>query len=118
MTKKLHLHLDEDASQRSLQRALLERGHDVTRTPNEWMPITATDEEQLLGATAHGRAVFTHNINDFLSLAKEHPQHAGVILSPQNSMSLRETIAALDRLLKESDAEQWMGQIRWLNHWR
>ena len=42
------LHLDADASSRALCQALLDRGHDVTRTPNEWMPRDATDERQLL----------------------------------------------------------------------
>lgn len=45
------LHLDADTSKKSLHKALLERGHDVTRTPNEWMPLDAADETQLLGAT-------------------------------------------------------------------
>jgi hypothetical protein len=27
-------------------------------------------------------------------------------------------IAALDRILSESDAEDWIGQLRWLNQWR
>jgi hypothetical protein len=32
---------------------LVEQGHDVTRTPTDWMPRDASDEQQLLGATAH-----------------------------------------------------------------
>ena len=52
MGKKLHLHLDADTSSKALYNALLERGHDVTRTPSEWMPLDASDEGQLLGATA------------------------------------------------------------------
>ena len=64
MGKKLHLHLDADTSSKALYNALLERGHDVTRTPTEWMPLDATDEQQLLGATAQGRAIFTYNIRD------------------------------------------------------
>jgi hypothetical protein len=66
--KKLHPHLDVDASSKALHTALLERGHDVTRTPAEWMPIDASDEGQLLGATAQGRAIFTYNIRDFIVL--------------------------------------------------
>ena len=41
---KPRLHLNADASRVSLLRVLLERGHDVTRTPNEWMALDATDE--------------------------------------------------------------------------
>jgi len=58
---KPRLHLDADVSYRALQRVLLERGHDMSRTPCEWMPLDATDEEQLLLATAHGRCILTFN---------------------------------------------------------
>ena len=49
------LHLDADVSIKALQSALVACGHDVTQTPNEWMALDASDETQLLGATAHGR---------------------------------------------------------------
>jgi len=58
MTKPC-LHLNEDASIKALYKALRERGHDVTRTSNEWMPLDAADQTQLLGATAQGRILFT-----------------------------------------------------------
>ena len=118
MGKKVHLHLDADTSSKALYNALLERGHDVTRTPTEWMPLDATDEQQLLGATAQGRAIFTYNIRDFIVLGERFPQHAGIILASQQSFSLIETIDALDRVLKETEAEAWVGQTRWLNDWR
>jgi hypothetical protein len=118
MSKKLHLHLDADTSSKALHNALLERGHDVTRTPTEWMPFDASDEQQLLGATAQGRAIFTYNIRDFVVLGKRYPHHAGIILARQNSMTLNELMNALDRVLKETDANEWIGQIRWLNEWR
>lgn len=118
MSKKLHLHLDADASSKALHSALLARGHDVTRTPTQWMPLDASDEQQLLGATAQGRAIFTYNIRDFIVLGNRYPRHAGIILAFQKSMSLNETIHALDRVLCETDAEQWIGQTRWLNDWK
>ena len=118
MSKKLHLHLDADTSSKALHRALQQRGHDVTRTPTEWMPLDASDEQQLLGATAQGRAIFTYNIRDFIILGQRYPHHAGIILTRQNSMSLNELINALDCLLRETDANEWIGQTRWLNEWR
>lgn len=118
MSKKLHLHLDADTSSRSLHKALLERSHDVTRTPTDWMPLDASDEQQLLGATAQGRAIFTCNIRDFIVLGNRYPNHAGIILSFQKSMNLSGTIDALDRVLTETKAEDWVGQTRWLNDWR
>jgi hypothetical protein len=112
------LHLDADASIKALQSALAARGHDVTRTPNEWMAPDASDEMQLLGATAHGRCILTFNARDFVALAGHHPQHGGIILAAQSSWSLSELLAALDRLLSETQAEGWVGQVRWLNQWR
>jgi hypothetical protein len=118
MSKKLHLHLDADASSKALHSALLKLGHDVSRTPNSWMPIDASDEMQLLGATAQGRAIFTYNIRDFMVLGQHHPQHAGIILANQRSMGLHEMINALDHLLRETEASAWIGQTRWLNDWK
>jgi hypothetical protein len=33
-------------------------------------------------------------------------------------MSLSELIVALDRMLSETDAADWPGQVRWLSDWR
>jgi hypothetical protein len=112
------LHLDADACNKALHAALLERGHDVTRTPNEWMPREATDEQQLLGATAHGRCIFTFNVRDPVVLGQRYPRHNGIILAAQSSWTLSRLIAALDRPLSETEAAEWVGQVGWLNEWR
>lgn len=115
---KTRLHLDADVSYRALQRVLEERGHDVTRTPCEWMPLDATDEQQLLQATAHGRCILTFNIGDFMRLAQKHPAHGGIVLAQQRDWNLSSLIAGLDRMLTEISAEEWPGRVRWLNEWR
>jgi hypothetical protein len=112
---ELRLHLDADTSRVSLVRALLERGHDVTRTPNLWMALDATDEQQLLGATAQGRCIFTFNARDFIPLSRRYPHHGGIILSTQRPMP--ELLKALNHLLTTTQAEDWPGQVRWLNDW-
>ena len=112
------LHLDADASSRALHAALLARGHDVTRTPNEWMLRDAGDERQLLGATSRGRSIFSFNIRDFIPLSRRHPHHAGIILAAQSSWTLSSLIKALDRMLAETTEADWRGQLRWLNEWR
>jgi hypothetical protein len=71
-----------------------------------------------LGATAQGRCIFTFNARDFLILAERYPQHGGIILAAQRSWTLSDLIAALDRLLSETEAANWVGQVRWLNQWR
>jgi len=114
---KTKLHLDADTSSKALWKALLDHGHDVTRTPNDWMGRDAADEEQLLGATAQGRCIFTFNIRDFQALSQRYSKHAGIVLAAQSSWRLNGLIAALDRLLTETEAENWVGQVRWLNDW-
>lgn len=115
---KPRLHLDADVSYRVLHRVLLERGHDVTRTPCEWMPLYASDEVQLLQATAHGRCILTFNIGDFMHRAQKHPSHGGIILAQQKDWNLASLIAALDEMLTQTSAEEWPARVRWLNEWR
>jgi len=110
-----HLHLDADTSIKALMNALRARGHDVTRTPNDWMPADASDREQLLGATAQGRVIFTFNVRDFLVLAKKHPKHAGILLATQSRWSLAGLTDALDHALSNTEEKDWREQVRWLN---
>jgi len=98
--------------------ALAERGHDVTRTPTDWMPRDASDEQQLLGATTHGRTIFIFNVRGFLVLAKRYPRYGGIVLADQSSRTLSELIAALDDLLSETEAEGRIGEVRWPDGWR
>src|SRR4029078_10378337 len=96
---KARLHLDADASYRSLQQELQNRGHDVTRTPTSWMPFDPRDETPLLCATAQGRAIFTFNIRDFMLLSPAHPHHRGIVLAAQPSWDLSALSPDLDLLL-------------------
>ena len=112
------LHLDEDASDKRLYRALLNHNHDVTWTPNDWMPKASSDKEQLLGAMARGRILFSFNIKDFEALAEVHTEHKGLVLAARSSWTLSALIRALDRLLSETEANEWLGQTRYLNQWR
>ncbi len=115
---EVKLHLDADTSARALQNALLARGHNVTRTPNAWISSDASDEKQLMGATAQGRVIFTFNIRDFMVLAQRYPQHHGIVLAAQRRWILSDLISSLDNLLSTTTPADWIGQIRWLNQWR
>ena len=112
---KPRLHLGADASDTRIEKALLQRGHDVTRTPNEWAALDADDEEQLLGATARGRTILTFNVRHFMPLAQKNPRHAGILLAGQKGVSI--LIKALDRFFNEAAAEEMQDQVRWLNDW-
>jgi len=115
---KPRLHLDADASVKNLDRILGKRGFDVTRTPNDWLPENASDERQLQEATQRGRIIFTYNVRHFAPLAKQFPNHAGIILAHQYEWNLSRLLKAFERLLKETTAVSWHGQVRWLNDWR
>jgi hypothetical protein len=109
---KPRLHLDADTSRISLMRALLDHGYDVTRTPNDWMLMDASDEQQLLGSTAQGRCIFTFNARDFIPLVNQYPLHGGIILSGQRPMPV--LLKALLELLQQLEGEDFQGQVRWL----
>ncbi len=81
------------------------------------MPLDASDKAQMLGAMAQRRILFTFNVRDFIALAKRYPQHEGIILAAQHSWKLSDLIKALDRLLSETETDEWVGQVRWLNDW-
>lgn len=112
---KPKLHLDEDASRIALYEVLTSNGHDVTRTPNEWIKKKASDEEQLQKASERGRSVFSFNAKHFLQIAAKFPKHKGVIVSKQKSLSI--ILRALNRFFNESSAEEMEGQVRWLGDW-
>jgi len=54
-------------------------------------------------------------VRNFVALARRYPHHGGIILAAQSSWTLSGLIAALDRLLSDTRAEDWVGQVRWLN---
>jgi hypothetical protein len=82
------------------------------------MHLDTSEEQQLLGATAQGRMIFTYNIRDFRNLAKQYTHHAGILLAAQRSFSLHELIELLDKSLSTTTASEWIGQVRWLSEWQ
>ena len=113
----LKLHLDADTSIKALYTALLKRGHDVTRTPNQWISSDASDAEQFLGQLLRIVA-FLPSISETLLLWQRNtPSNKGMILAAQSSWSLSDLVTTLDHVLIESSAEDWVDQVRWLNNW-
>jgi len=113
---KPRLHLDADASRKDLHAALISKGHDVTHTPAPGLALDASDEFQLLWASAHDWVLF--NIGDFLLLSRRIPEHRGILLASQQSYTLGELITLLDRVLTGTEAEDWVSQVRWLSDWK
>ena len=90
----------------------------MTRTPTRDLPADASDEYQLLWATAQGRVIFTHNISDFIQLAGKYPNQSGIILASQSSYSLSQLITLLDRAMTTASGEEFKGRVRWLSDWK
>jgi len=112
---KPKLHLDMDTSRRDVYQELIKKGQDVTRTPNPDVGQDTSDEYQLLWATSHRRILFSFNVKDYMRLTKLHPYHSGILLANQKSTRPAQMIPVLDRILNETSAEDWIGQVHWIN---
>jgi hypothetical protein len=115
------LYTDEDVTD-DLASALRRRGYDAQSTA-EAGNLSLSDEDQLRYATERGKALFTYNIKDFISLAHQWNdqgiEHAGIILSEQFSQrQFGELLRRLLRLLDTLTADEMRQQIIYLQHFK
>lgn len=110
----IRLYLDEDVSDR-VASALRLRGFDVLSAHDveRW---GLSDQEQLRGATAEGRCVFTFNAPYFCRLhtewMRQDQEHCGIIVSDQ--LPIGEVTRRLLRLLNSISADEMRNQVYWL----
>ena len=94
MTELLRYYLDESISA-ALAGHLRARGIDTLAALEAGRAGTGiSDIEQLLFARTEGRVIVTHDY-DFISLAAQHPGHAGVLLL-HRPLSIGETLDYLE----------------------
>lgn len=72
------------------------------------------DPDHLRNATLEGRVLCTHD-SDFLRLAAEGVDHAGIAFSPQNRVSIGGWVRALRALHAWYDAERARNQVFFLS---
>ncbi len=112
------LYLDEDVHP-TLAAILRERGFDVL-TASEAGMLGKSDPEQLEFAVRQGRAVLTHNIRDYVQLARQYAEqnrtHAGIIVSDQ--LPLRVLLRRTLKLLAALSAEEMTNRFEWLSTYR
>lgn len=112
------LYLDEDVHP-TLAVILRERGFDVL-TASEAGMLEKSDPEQLELAARQGRAILTHNIRDYVQLARQYAEqnraHAGIIVSDQ--LPLRELLRRTLKLLAALSAEEMANRFEWLSNYR
>jgi uncharacterized protein with PIN domain len=71
------------------------------------------DPDHLRRATEMGRVLCTHD-QDFLRLAAEGVEHAGIAFSPQDRVSIGGWVRALRSLHARRESEQVMNQVFFL----
>ncbi|MCB9430664.1 MAG: DUF5615 family PIN-like protein [Ardenticatenaceae bacterium] len=111
---KPKLYLDEDVWT-GLSTALQKAGFDVV-TVSGLQRKGFSDEAQLAFATAQGRAILSHNIQDFAPLAvlyaEDGREHCGIIVARQfdKGVLIRRTLDLLNALT----AEQLANTLRFI----
>jgi hypothetical protein len=108
------LYLDEDVDV-LVGEMLRAYGFDVLTTL-EADRLGATDEEQIAFSTGEGRALLTHNRQDFEALALDYFDagriHAGILLAVRRPP--HELVRRLLVVLDQATAEEMTGQLRYL----
>jgi hypothetical protein len=107
----LRFHLDENVDQ-ALAEALSRRGIDVT-IPAAVNLKGATDEEHLAFALREGRVIITHDA-DFLRLASQNSQHAGIAYYHFGVRTLGEMLRGLLLLSEFCNLDDMRGRIEYL----
>jgi predicted nuclease of predicted toxin-antitoxin system len=102
--------MDEHVS-RAIIQGLRLRNVDVRTTPEAGM-LEASDDAQLERARIEGRVLFTQDA-DFLRLASQGKEHAGIVYAPQ-SRPVGEIIKGLKLIQEVLTAEEMIGKVEFL----
>ncbi len=117
---RIRIHLDEDCQAHALAKALQQHGIDA-KTTNELGLGGVSDDRQLEAAYQAGRVLVTNNICDFIPLhvrwLTEGRTHSGIVVFPQQELSIGETVRRLARLVHMLRAEDMRNRLEWLNNW-
>ena len=116
----VRLYLDEDSMRHALVVALRKRHVDVL-TALEAGATEQTDEQQLVLASAHHRAVYSFNVGDFCRLhagwLAHRRDHAGIILARQQQFPVGEQMRRLVRLVDALSPEAMRNRLEFLSDW-
>jgi hypothetical protein len=103
-----------------LVRALRLRGVDVM-TAHDAGYIGEPDDKHLACAVAHGCALYSFNVADFMKLHRaclaEGRHHAGIILAQQQRYGVGEQMRRLLHLIGTKSAERMRDSVEFLSAW-
>ena len=115
----IRFYLDEDATSKSLLRALRNRGADVLSVAEVGM-LAQSDEQQLLWALENRRTLYSFNVRDFYFIHSDwlsrEKSHAGIILGKQEN-SVGDQMRGLLRLATVKSAEEMISNLEFLGVW-
>ncbi len=111
MSNKIRYHLDEHINS-VIARELRLRGIDVTTTVEAQLR-TQTDNIQLAFASKERRVLVTHD-DDFLKLAIENQNHAGIAYCHQTKHSIGKIIEILILMYEVYTPEDMINRVEFL----
>ncbi|MEE8190940.1 MAG: DUF5615 family PIN-like protein [Candidatus Scalindua sediminis] len=115
---QISLFLDEDVRV-LLGRVLRERGFDVYHVLERGRK-GKSDREQLAYAIKHKRAILTHNIRDYIKLAKSYQEqdkhHYGIIVS--HHLQFRELLKRTLKFLSSHSKDDLKNRFIWLHDYK
>jgi predicted nuclease of predicted toxin-antitoxin system len=104
----IRFHLDEHVPS-AVASGLRPLGIDVTTTADAGL-LGATDEAHVAFALSEARVIFTQD-DDFLVLASQGVEHAGLAYCRQHTRSIGEIIRALEMIHGVYEAEEMRNRI-------
>ena len=110
MPESIRFHLDESMPS-AVAVGLRKRDRDATTSKDAGL-IAATDDEQLVFATAQSRVLLTRD-SDFLVLASQSTRHTGIIYWTEKR-TLGQFIKDLDSLCFDSTSEEMADRVWFL----
>jgi predicted nuclease of predicted toxin-antitoxin system len=117
---QIKIYIDEDAMDSDLVAALRSRGVTAIAALDAGL-VEKSDDEQLAFAAEHGCVLYTFNVSDFYRLhtvsAGAGPEHAGMILAPQQRFSVGEQLRRILRLRAGTTAVRMRNQVEFLGNW-
>jgi hypothetical protein len=107
----LAFHLDEHMDH-AIAQGLRSRGVDVTTTTEAGL-LGADDSVQLAFGVREGRVIVT-NDSDFLALANEGVEHAGIAFAPRGSRTIGHIVRGLCLRSDCLEPSEMAGQVEFL----
>lgn len=111
MVDRIRFHLDEHVDP-NIALALRQHGVDITTTLEAGLR-TQSDEAHIAFAQRERRVIVTHD-DDFLRIASQHHDHAGIAYCQKTTRSIGEIISGLILIYEVLVPDEMVGHVEFL----